>query len=133
MAFRETKGKLGFEASCNRTERAVERTAPLALVSYSLIVLWNVLHGQRLRAARLRSGQMLEFSDAWVRFDPDRREFEAQVVNGSWPDGAGWRFRGRYHRGGGVIATALTGTRTASRAGALSRKRRWGHRLRWLG
>ena len=51
--FHETKGKLGFEDPQNRTERAVERTAPLALVSYSLVVLWYVLHGQRSRAAKL--------------------------------------------------------------------------------
>jgi hypothetical protein len=36
---------MGFEDPCNRTERAVERTAPLALVSYSLVVLWHVLRG----------------------------------------------------------------------------------------
>ena len=66
------------------------------------------------KAAYPRSGQMLEFSDAWVRFDPDRREFEARVVNGSWPDGADWGFRGRYHRGGGAVATAVIGTTAAS-------------------
>jgi hypothetical protein len=53
VTFHESKGKLGFEDPCNRTERAVERTAPLALVSYSLVVLWHVLHGQHSRAARL--------------------------------------------------------------------------------
>ena len=30
-----------------RKERAVERTAPLALISYSLTVLWYVQYGQR--------------------------------------------------------------------------------------
>jgi len=53
VSFHEAKGKLGFEDPQNRTERAVERTAPLALISYSLTVLWYVLHGQRSRAARL--------------------------------------------------------------------------------
>ena len=53
VTFRETKGKLGFEDPCNRTERAVERTAPLALVSYSLVVLWYAMDGQCTRAARL--------------------------------------------------------------------------------
>lgn len=53
VTFREAKGKLGFEDPCNRTERAVERTAPLALVSYSLVVLWHVTHGHCSRAARL--------------------------------------------------------------------------------
>jgi hypothetical protein len=53
VTFHEAKGKLGFEDPCNRTERAVERTAPLALVCYSLVVLWHVQHGQGSRAARL--------------------------------------------------------------------------------
>lgn len=52
VTFHDTKGKLGFEDPQNRTERAVERTAPLALISYSLIVLWYVQHGHRSRAAR---------------------------------------------------------------------------------
>jgi hypothetical protein len=53
VTFHEAKGKLGFEDPQNRTERAVERTAPLALISYSLTVLWYIQHGQRSRAARL--------------------------------------------------------------------------------
>ena len=53
VTFHETKGKLGFEDPQNRTERAVERTAPLALVGYTLTVLWYVQHGQRSRAAQL--------------------------------------------------------------------------------
>lgn len=53
VTFHETKGKLGFEDPQNRTDRAVERTAPMALWLYSLVVLWYLEHGQRLRAARL--------------------------------------------------------------------------------
>ena len=53
VTFHEAKGKLGFEDPQNRTERAVERTAPLALISYTLTVLWHVQHGQRSRAAQL--------------------------------------------------------------------------------
>lgn len=53
VSFHEAKGKLGFEDPQNRTERAVERTAPLALISYSLTVLWYVQYGQNTRAARL--------------------------------------------------------------------------------
>jgi hypothetical protein len=52
VAFHETKGKLGFEEPQNRTERAVERTAPFALLLYSLVVLWYVQSGHKLRAAR---------------------------------------------------------------------------------
>jgi len=53
VTFHEAKGKLGFEDPQNRSERAVERTAPLALISYALTVLWYVQYGQRSRAARL--------------------------------------------------------------------------------
>ena len=53
VTFHESKGKLGFEDPQNRTEHAVERTAPLALVSYAMTVLWYVQHGQRSRAAQL--------------------------------------------------------------------------------
>lgn len=53
VTFHEAKGKLGFEDPQNRTERAVERTAPLALIGYSLTVLWYVQHGHRSRAAKL--------------------------------------------------------------------------------
>jgi hypothetical protein len=52
VTFHETKGKLGFEEPQNRTERAVERTAPFALLLYSLVVLWYVQSGHKLRAAR---------------------------------------------------------------------------------
>ncbi len=55
VTFHEVKGKLGFEDPQSRTERAVERTAPLALISYSVIVLWYVHYGQRTRAAQLPS------------------------------------------------------------------------------
>lgn len=51
--FHESKGKLGFEDPQNRTERAVERTAPMALWAYTLVVLWYVETGQFLRAARI--------------------------------------------------------------------------------
>jgi hypothetical protein len=53
VTFHESKGKLGFEDPQNRTERAVERTAPMALWAYSLVVLWYFQTGQGLRAARL--------------------------------------------------------------------------------
>jgi IS4 transposase len=53
VTFHEAKAKLGFEDPQNRTERVVERTAPLALISYSLSVLWYIQHGQRTRAAQL--------------------------------------------------------------------------------
>jgi len=52
VTFHETKGKLGFEDPQNRAEHAVERTAPLSFVAYSLTVLWYVLYGQYCKAAQ---------------------------------------------------------------------------------
>ena len=52
VTFHETKGKLGFEDPQNRAEHAVERTAPLAFVAYSLTVLWYVLYGQYSKTAQ---------------------------------------------------------------------------------
>src|SRR5213075_2524557 len=54
VTFHEVKGKLGFSDPQNRTELAVERTAPFALWMYSLVVLWYLAVGQKLRAARGR-------------------------------------------------------------------------------
>ena len=53
VTFHEAKGKLGFEDPQNRTEHAVERTAPMALWLYSLVVIWYLRTGQHLRAARI--------------------------------------------------------------------------------
>jgi hypothetical protein len=50
--FHECKGKLGFEDPQNRTDRAVERTAPMALWLHSLVILWYLATGQHSRAAR---------------------------------------------------------------------------------
>jgi hypothetical protein len=53
VTFHESKGKLGLEDPQNRTEHAVERTAPMALIAYSLTVLWYTRVGHGCRAARL--------------------------------------------------------------------------------
>jgi hypothetical protein len=53
VTFHETKGKLGFEDPQNRTERAVERTAPFAFICFSLVVIWYAVHGRRLSASNL--------------------------------------------------------------------------------
>jgi hypothetical protein len=55
VTFHETKGKLGFEDPQNRTEHAVERTAPFAFIAYTLVIIWYVLHGHGSRAAQLPS------------------------------------------------------------------------------
>jgi len=53
VTFHETKGKLGFEDPQNRSERAVEHTAPMAFIAYTLVLVWYVLHGHGSRAAKL--------------------------------------------------------------------------------
>lgn len=53
VTFHEVKGKLGFEEPQNRTERAVERTAPMSLWTYTLTVAWYITAGTSLKAARL--------------------------------------------------------------------------------
>lgn len=47
QAFQESKQHLGFEEPQGWTRRAVERTAPTAMVLYSLIVTWFAQHGHR--------------------------------------------------------------------------------------
>ena len=55
VTFYWCKGKLGFEEPQNRKERAVLRTAPMALWSYSLVVCWYLMDGQRVRGAAIRA------------------------------------------------------------------------------
>ena len=47
MTFENSKQLLGFEDPANRTKKAVCRTAPMALVIYSLIVVWFHKDGHR--------------------------------------------------------------------------------------
>lgn len=53
VTFQETKGKLGLQDPQNRTERAVERTAPMALWVYTLTVIWYLGLDKRLKSAQL--------------------------------------------------------------------------------
>ena len=47
MTFENSKQLLGFEDPANRKEKAVRRTAPMALVLYSVIVVWFHQIGHR--------------------------------------------------------------------------------------
>jgi hypothetical protein len=53
VTFHEAKGRLGFEEPQNRTDRAVERTAPMSLYVYTLTVIWYITVGAALKTARL--------------------------------------------------------------------------------
>jgi hypothetical protein len=55
QAFQESKTHLGFEQPQGWTRRAVERTAPTAMLLYSLIVLWFAGWGHRHWRAPQRS------------------------------------------------------------------------------
>ena len=46
-AFQNAKSHFGFEDPQNRTVRAVERTAPMGMVFYSLVVVWFAKTGHR--------------------------------------------------------------------------------------
>jgi hypothetical protein len=52
VTFHDSKQYLGFEEPQGWSERAVERTAPMAMLLYTLIVHWYVSEGHR--EARLR-------------------------------------------------------------------------------
>jgi hypothetical protein len=47
VTFENAKQLLGFEDAANRTPKAVERTAPMALVLYTLIIVWFHQAGHR--------------------------------------------------------------------------------------
>ncbi|MBI2298516.1 MAG: transposase [Armatimonadetes bacterium] len=50
VTFHDTKGCLGLEEPQNWTPLAVRRTAPLAFLLYSLVLLWYAAEGHRLAA-----------------------------------------------------------------------------------
>jgi hypothetical protein len=47
VANHDAKGQLGFEEPQGWTRRAVRRTAPVAMLLYSLVVLWFCREGHR--------------------------------------------------------------------------------------
>jgi hypothetical protein len=49
VTFRDAKQCLGFEEPQSRTPKAVERTAPVAMVLYSATALWYARAGRALR------------------------------------------------------------------------------------
>jgi SRSO17 transposase len=46
-AFQHSKGQLGFEEPQGWSRRAVQRTAPMAMLLYSLVLVWFASHGHR--------------------------------------------------------------------------------------
>jgi hypothetical protein len=54
--FGWAKSRLGFEDPHNRTEHAVQRTAPMALWAYSIVVVWYVRWARRRKTLPMRLG-----------------------------------------------------------------------------
>ena len=81
VTFHFAKGKLGFEDPQNRTELAVERTAPMALWLYTLVVVWFLDHGRHLRAARV---QALPW---YPKGPPTFSDMLATLRRASWSEG----------------------------------------------
>lgn len=67
QAFQESKGHLGFEQPQGWTQKAVERSAPVAMLLYSLMVVWFAEEGHKhYRAPKLpwyRSKRGATFAD----------------------------------------------------------------------
>jgi hypothetical protein len=57
VTFGWTKSRLGFEDPHNRTEHAVQRTAPMALWAYSIVVLWYVGWARTRKTLPMRRGR----------------------------------------------------------------------------
>jgi len=55
--FGWVKSRLGFEDPHNRTEHAVQRTAPMALWAYSIVVLWYLAWSRRKACLPMRTGR----------------------------------------------------------------------------
>jgi len=87
-AFQNSKGHLGFEEPQGWSRRAVERTAPTAMLLYSLIVLWFAHVGHRNYRAPLRpwyrSKARASFADmlTTLRQESIREQVSALPISG---------------------------------------------------
>lgn len=92
VAFHDSKGSLGFEEPQGWTRRAAERTAPVAMLLYSLIVLWFVseghLHHKTANRPWYRSKPHASFADMLATL---RRQSVREVVLASGLSGPGSR------------------------------------------
>ena len=91
-ANQNSKGHLGFEEPQGWTRRAVERTAPTAMLLYSLILLWFAKEGHRhyrpLHAPWYLCKNHASFGDMLATL---RRESVREQVSAMAPSGQGCR------------------------------------------
>lgn len=92
VAFHDSKSSLGFEEPQGWTRRAAERTAPMAMLLYSLIVLWFVreghLHYKAVNHPWYRTKVHASFADMLATL---RRQSVREVVLASGLSGPGSR------------------------------------------
>lgn len=92
VMFREAKQHLGFEEPQGWTRRAVERTAPIAMLLYGLIVHWYATQGHRryrpLVCPWYTSKRHESFADMLATL---RRESLRENISAWAPEGAGSR------------------------------------------
>jgi hypothetical protein len=90
VAFHDSKQHLGFEEPQGWTRRAVERTAPLGMLLYSLIVCWYVTEGHRdycpLTRPWYRSKARESFADMLATL---RRRSLRETISAWAPQGPG--------------------------------------------
>jgi hypothetical protein len=86
VTYREAKQLLGFDECANRTEKAVKRTAPMALVLYTLVGVWAEQGGQKLvrypERQWYRNKREPSFADL---LSAVRRESWREKLAGVWP------------------------------------------------
>lgn len=76
--FRDVKQRMGFDEPQNRTAQAVHRTAPMALISHSLTVIWYRLH------VKLETPDLLPSYPWWHKTDPTFQDMQAELRRASW-------------------------------------------------
>jgi DDE superfamily endonuclease len=90
QTFQDSKTHLGFEQPQGWTRKAVERTAPVAMLLYSLIVLWFAERGHRYYSPRLQPWYPHKrgpsFADALATL---RRQIMRQQVSAAGLSGPG--------------------------------------------
>jgi hypothetical protein len=89
VTYHDAKGQLGFEQPQGWTRRAVERTAPVAMLLYSLVVLWfsrqGHLHYEPLTRPWYIGKTQASFADmgATLRCQSVKREVLSMRLRGS--------------------------------------------------
>ncbi len=92
VTFRESKQHLGFEEPQGWTRQAVERTAPMAMLLYSLIVCWYCREGHRHYRQLLRPWYTTKTHESFADMLATLRRCSLKESVSAWaPQGPGSR------------------------------------------